>query len=198
MFDWTDERVEAVKKAAAEGMSASFIVERVLQGGCSRNAVIGKLHRLGLSVRNGQRATKVRKKAGFQPKNPREVAERKNAIRLAKAGIEPGIREISHAQSKRPVPAPDREVVALLRSQPDAPPRVTSIIDLEPHHCRWPCGDPKATDFGWCGDHKVDGKSYCERHAARAEAPRPVYRPNMPKVSRAPLMPTRLMRRVFA
>ena len=66
---------------------------------------------------------------------------------------------------KRPFkPKPDPEMVAALRAIPDTP-KVKSILDLEPHHCRWPCGEPTE---GFCGDHKLAGSPYCERHKQRA------------------------------
>lgn len=47
-------------------------------------------------------------------------------------------------------------------------PRITDIMELQRHHCRWPVGEPGKEGFGWCGEKAVEGLPYCHRHCARA------------------------------
>ena len=136
---WTDERIEDLKRYWDRGLSCSQIATRL--GGVTRNAVIGKVSRLGLAPR-------------MQPRKP--------SSRVIK-----------------PLPQ-QRRWVPPVTTEPLPPPqdidtaRVASVLDLRDHHCRWPIGDPKAADFGFCGRAPTAGLPYCAGHARRAyEAPVP-------------------------
>lgn len=160
---WNDERVELLKKFWAEGLSASQIAGRL--GGVTRNAVIGKVHRLGLSGR----ATTSRMKS-LRPR-PRVNANANAVTVLAKR---PG---------KSRFGAPGNSVVRALYS-PEIEPYISpveelvipmaerkSIQTLTECSCRWPIGDPQLADFHFCGKDKVMGLPYCEFHARRAFQP---------------------------
>lgn len=54
-------------------------------------------------------------------------------------------------------------------SQPPSAKAPVPLLKLEHHHCRWPIGDPKSPDFGFCGDYRVPGRSYCAVHVKRAK-----------------------------
>jgi hypothetical protein len=43
-----------------------------------------------------------------------------------------------------------------------------TFAQLEPHHCRWPIGDPRQSDFRFCGCKRLTGKPYCEEHVVKA------------------------------
>ena len=152
---WTPERVEIVKAMWAEGQSAEQIA-RVIKG-VSRNAVIGKVHRLGLPGRqtiSRKQTIRLRRTNGATAKAPQIAATRPTVQRKANNGpryvIEPPLPEL-------PPPA-----------------KVVALLDLEPSQCRWPYGDPKLPGFGFCGCEVVPGLSYCEGHAQRAFQPRQV------------------------
>ena len=95
-MNWTDERVEKLKKLWSEGLSASQIAAQL--GGVSRNAVIGKVHRLGLSGRA----------APSQPSRPAFRAARPRATQAPSAPrrIEPAPRPVAVAQPSAPAPRP--------------------------------------------------------------------------------------------
>lgn len=139
---WTDERVEQLKSLWTEGLSASQIA-RVL-GGVTRNAVIGKVVRLGLARRSfspaqsGQNAHHYPRKAS-QPK-PRQIA---------------------------PPPEPVVELPPLVL---DDGAHVTLMM-LTSRTCRWPIGDPATSEFHFCGHKPKPGSSYCETHMLRAYQP---------------------------
>lgn len=158
---WTDERVEILKKLWAEGLSASQIANRL--GGVTRNAVIGKVHRLGLSGRT----TTSRVKA------PRQ--RRRAAPRAAGGGGAVAFRTHGNVALKayyeadpeaemQVAPAPVEELVIPIAER-------ASILTLKESMCRWPIGDPGDEDFHFCGRHSDHGTPYCEFHSRVAYQP---------------------------
>jgi GcrA cell cycle regulator len=150
---WTDERVELLKKLWAEGLSASQIAGRL--GSVTRNAVIGKVHRLGLSGR----ATTSRMKS-HRPR-PRLAAKRLAKGRFAPLG-NPAFRAL-YAEAEAYQPPVEELVIPMAERK--------SIASLDECSCRWPIGDPQMSDFYFCGKKKVPGLPYCEFHARRAFQP---------------------------
>ncbi len=150
---WTDERVDALKDLWRQGYSCSIIADR-LGAGLTRNAIIGKVHRMGLSgrVTSDRRMPKPRKRRNRFGDDQRQF------------------------NGRRPIPRKP-SILDLLPSTPLPPPSETDIArvafaDLEPHHCRWVIGEP--TDGQFCGCKSVPGLPYCEHHARRAyRAPEP-------------------------
>lgn len=155
-MSWTDERVELLKKLWSEGFSASQISGRI--GGVSRNAVISKVHRLGLSGR----VTPSRMKHG----RVRARTDKTDAVNraqsppsLAQVG-NPALRALHQADAETFVPSQEELVIPIAERK--------TIATLEPNHCRWPIGDPQHADFHFCGKDKFAGLPYCEFHARRA------------------------------
>lgn len=146
MSDWTEERVETLKKLWADGYSASQIAMQLR--GVTRNAVVGKVHRLGL------------------PARPTTSRRKRHRPRLHSAVKPMAVRAAEQIDVDR------QKVFELMLDTPEElviPPAERKTIDkLEPHHCRWPIGDPRSPDFHFCGKHRVEGKSYCEHHVRRA------------------------------
>lgn len=136
-MDWNEERTAALKKLWLEGLSASQVARQL--GGVSRSAVIGKIHRLGITARE----TPVR--------------ARTPAVRVRPA---PRARVAQSA----PRPAPRSQIVVMEDLTPTA-----GILDLSIHSCRWPIGNPEAGDFGFCGRETPNKRaSYCADHAQGA------------------------------
>jgi len=154
LMAWTDDRVELLKKLWAEGLSASQIAGRV--GGVSRNAVIGKVHRLGLSGR----ATTSRMKS-HRPRQ-RMASKRMAKSRYATIG-NPALRALYNAETDAYMPQTEELVIPLAERK--------SIQTLTECTCRWPIGDPQHPEFHFCGKNKVPGLPYCEVHARRAFQP---------------------------
>jgi GcrA cell cycle regulator len=158
-MSWTDERVESLKKLWQEGLSASQIAGRL--GGVTRNAVIGKVHRLGLAGR----ATTTRMKSHRPrriPVAPRPRPQGKVASRF-NAPLSSPLRDLYRADGDGYVP-PIEEVVIPLHER-------KSLNQLTESCCRWPIGDPQEADFHFCARKKVAGLPYCEVHARRAFQP---------------------------
>lgn len=161
---WTDERIELLKKLWAEGLSARQIADQL--GGITRNAVIGKVHRLGLSGRSAtSAAAPVRAPKKRQDSTLKMVA---GEPRSAK----PGRTSKETAENRAPIfevyvnpyIEPVDEIVI------PASERVT-IETLSEGQCKWPIGDPMSDDFHFCGRHQHGESVYCEFHTAKAYQP---------------------------
>lgn len=153
---WTEDMVGRLTTDYEAGKSASMIQRRLHEefgASKSRNAVIGKIHRLGL-VRAGSvnPERKEREKLCGLPFNPTSTTQ--GGVALAKRVNV--LREI--AAKEDAVKAPEANPV----------PGGVMLLDLQPHSCRWPIGDPRDEDFKFCGARKEFGRSYCCEHAARA------------------------------
>jgi GcrA cell cycle regulator len=169
MLVWNDERVELLKKLWAEGLSASQIAGRL--GDVTRNAVIGKVHRLGLSGRvTTSRVRKPRPAAAAAPvKAVAPVPPRPPRVQFAAQG---------NAALKQVFVEPERVAVTLAvvpAVEEERAPRQTlagvDLLDLKESMCRWPVGDPQDDGFHFCGQRRADGLPYCEQHARIAFQP---------------------------
>ncbi len=180
-MSWTDDRVEILKKMWGEGQSASQIAKEL--GGVTRNAVIGKVHRLGLSNRTTTGAA--------APAAPKVEAKPKPAAKAAaKPKVEPKEEEVEAAPAPRPnLPARAKIIPAgqplppqpsANEISPEALAKVSEIekkskkiglMDLTERTCKWPVGDPATDDFWFCGLPVQQGKPYCEAHVGVAFQP---------------------------
>ncbi len=182
-MSWTDERVETLKAMWAEGKSASQIAKEL--GGVTRNAVIGKVHRLGLSNRgpNGDRAedAELILAAEPAPAAPEAAATEEaapvEAAAPAPAPRDPGLMRpkpvMGAGQPLPPQPA-GSEMSEEARANLDEvakKARRLSLMQLTERTCKWPIGDPATDDFWFCGLACVPGKPYCETHVAVAFQP---------------------------
>lgn len=173
-MSWNDERVELLKKLWSEGLSASQIASRL--GAVTRNAVIGKVHRLGLSGR----ATTSRMKS-HRPRPRAQPVKRLVKPRFTNVG-NTALQRIYQADVEPYVPPAEELEIPLAERK--------SIQTLLENHCRWPIGDPQEPDFHFCGKNKVTGLPYCEFHARRAfQPPQPRRGGGMPVVRREVVAP---------
>ncbi|MGI3209843.1 GcrA family cell cycle regulator [Roseovarius tibetensis] len=192
---WNDERVELLKKMWGEGQSASQIAKEL--GGVTRNAVIGKVHRLGLSNRNGSGPAAADVAAVADEPEIAPAAEPEAVPPLepeARPEPEP---EPAAAQEAEPEEEPEPAAVTRVRTivpagqplppqpsaneiDPDALAKVSeiekkakrlSLMELTERTCKWPVGDPATEDFWFCGLPVQSGKPYCEAHVGVAFQP---------------------------
>lgn len=147
---WTNDRIELLKALHFEGLSAAQIAARL--GGVTRNAVLGKMHRMGMNadmhLTESERAEKYARQAKARELREARRAERKHRAKAA-----------SPEQSRRST------LYQMFVSRPinDLSERAKHIafIDLEPHHCRFPYG---LGPYTFCGHDKADGSAYCPEH----------------------------------
>ena len=178
-MSWTDERVDTLKTMWSEGKSASQIAKEL--GGVTRNAVIGKVHRLGLSNRVGGEHPEdaVGPDQILEDEAPEPVPEAA-APHPAAPASRPVAKEAAApaARIKPTGPMPPQpssseisaEALANLAEVAKKAKRL-SLMQLTERTCKWPVGDPATDDFWFCGLPTVAGKPYCETHVAVAFQP---------------------------
>ncbi|WP_306119992.1 MULTISPECIES: GcrA family cell cycle regulator [unclassified Roseitalea] len=174
-MSWTDDRVELLKKLWTEGLSASQIAAKL--GGVSRNAVIGKVHRLKLSGR-----AKSTKSSATKPKRPAS-----GRAMGAPGGHGGGMRTHAYASGAPRGGGPVGRSMAATALKQDAEaealqapdlrpiedivvpiPKRLPLIDLNEHTCKWPYGDPLTEEFYFCGHSSEEKSPYCEYHGRLA------------------------------
>ena len=193
-MSWTEERIERLKKMWHDGATASQIADEL--GGVSRNAVIGKAHRLGLEqrpspVKPGEE--KEAKKAAPAPAAPKAAAQKAEAPRAAPAAPATATPQTSQPTPQRPTgpeiqyrsigpggfvrqgpgdqqapipPAPPRRLVPA-KPSPEVADK-TGLLDLNDRICKWPMGHPGEPDFYFCGEPANPGFPYCVEHCGVA------------------------------
>ncbi len=145
---WTAERVDRLKTLWTEGLSASLIAAEL--GGVTRNAVIGKVHRLGLSGRARPAPTRV-SKPGTTNSQPRRPAAPKAEPAIAPSSS--GNLAVALAPvCAKPEPAELAQIVPAAR--------YLTISELDAFTCRWPIGDPMSPEFRFCGAPTTSDRPY--------------------------------------
>lgn len=181
-MSWTDERVELLTKMWSEGQSASQIAKEL--GGVTRNAVIGKVHRLGLSNRAGATPApaKTEPKPAAPAAKPKPVPEAdakpKSAVEAPAPETRPVVSHIRKAiipagQPLPPQPSANEispEALAKV-SEIEKKAKKISLMELTERTCKWPVGDPATDNFWFCGLPVQAGKPYCEAHVGVAFQP---------------------------
>lgn len=183
---WTEERIALLKRYWDEGLSASQIAE-VMGEGLSRNAVIGKAHRLGLASRPSPLKTS-------EQREQRQAEQRQGEAKAAPPKAETAAVPTAEPRAATPRPAPKPAPVAAAAPAPEAPPAVAqpappppaarparpkggkvTLLDLNDRICKWPIGHPDEADFHFCGKPVNAGFPYCGEHclvAYQAQMPR--------------------------
>ena len=159
---WTDERVELLKKLWSDGLSASQIAAEL--GGITRNAVIGKVHRLGLSGRA---------KSPSSAPRPRK-ARPAHMMRIPRPQMR-GNTALAQAFEYEVEPEPEliENIIPIGQRK--------TLLELTEDTCRWPIGDPGTAEFFFCGGPPVASGPYCGYHS------RVAYQPPNPRRDRRPV-----------
>jgi len=178
-MSWTDERVDLLSRLWMEGRSASQIAAQ-LGAGLTRNAVIGKVHRLGLAGR-----VKSNVSAAVSSESVSDVREtvearvavggsRRSAPRMSMSPPAPSAprphsasshsMSSSHVPAVRAVVAPPEENVVPLSLK-------VTIVELRENMCKWPLGDPSSAEFRYCGSPSHGTTPYCTHHGKVAYQP---------------------------
>jgi len=209
-MSWTDERIERLKKMWHEGATASQIADEL--GGISRNAVIGKAHRLGLEQRpspvkpGDEKEVKKAAPAAAAPKAaPKAEASRPAEAAPAAAPAPPqrppatGPRPSAHdlqyrsigpggfvrqgpGDQQAPIPPAPPRRLVPAKPSPEVADK-TSLLELNDRICKWPIGHPGEPDFYFCGEPANPGFPYCVAHCGVA------YQAQLPRRDRRPPPP---------
>lgn len=157
-MSWTDDRVKQLTKLWADGLSASQIAAEL--GGVTRNAVIGKVHRLGLSgrVKSPGQSSAVRAKRQPRANNFGSKPQRSTQRALNNTQI-----KVNGRADRLP------EIAVEDLAAPEA--MKLALTELTDRTCKWPTGDPATDDFYFCGHSAQESSPYCEYHARLAYQP---------------------------
>ncbi|RFC63378.1 GcrA cell cycle regulator [Fulvimarina endophytica] len=189
-MSWTDERVSTLRQLWTEGHSASQIADRL--GGVTRNAVIGKAHRLKLESRG--KTANGGAEAGVEDET---VTARAVEVEVEEVRLAPRVEIVEEtvvagrfaAASAASAPRPQSFGATALKMEPeesfDPQPEIEesaesetgevlpiarklTLVQLTERTCKWPVGDPMQDDFHFCGNPSRDSSPYCEFHAKLA------------------------------
>lgn len=165
MAEWSEAQIETLTAMWREGASCSEIA-RAIGSGFTRNAVIGKVHRLKLD-----RARPARAATGRKPHRNRG-APKAEAIA---ARVATRKEDVARARTVQPALAPAMAAEPFeLRAELVIPPEQRlSLLQLTERTCKWPIGDPLEPGFHFCGGAALEGKPYCAPHWQRAHAAPP-------------------------
>ena len=185
---WTDEMVEELKRLWAEGITTGEIGRRL---NISKNSIVGKVHRLGLSGRPSPIKKKddkeiVKKSAPKQKNQPKKKVEthpseeqktekkKENISAKTPKPIQKEPKKVEKKTEAKPSLVAEEEADIKLAQTlnitetKDKSAGCLHLTDLDNHTCRWPIGDPKDENFHFCGKKIKMGQTYCEEHAAIA------------------------------
>jgi len=176
---WTQERINLLVELWMSGKSASTVAKEI--GNISRNAVIGKVHRLGI-------ASRINLKKIYRPK-PKKVPS-SETDQVIPDEIMFDISSFLLPDSD-PDPDPDAELIRIkparkmslsrsyskrmaLLSDPASSVKKLSLLELNKKSCRWPSGDPGTFEFSFCGANCESNGPYCDHHSkiAYSNAPK--------------------------
>ncbi len=140
-MSWTINSISKLKKLWNKELSTTDIGKKL---GFSKNAVVGKAHRLGLKSRSTSVVKKIKRKRVIKTK--------------AKAPIKSIIKTKKTSSDKQKI------------NKKTTPSKIIGIMDLKKEMCRWPLGDPRSSDFSFCGNPTFKSKPYCLTHCTEAYA----------------------------
>lgn len=190
---WDNATLKKLKALTGKGLSTSEIGKRL---GMSKNAIVGKLNRLGWNAKAGGAASAevTEKKTATAKKTAttvKKVAEKKSAVKKGPAkttkeavkGVVKGTAKKTESKAKTNKAVAKKEVTTKVEKSAPAAKKSDAkslavhqriiqhsleMANLKPNQCRWPIGDPDSEHFHFCGETVFVGKPYCYEHCKQA------------------------------
>ena len=185
---WDNATLKKLKALTCKGLSPSEIGKRL---GMSKNAIVGKLNRLGWNAKAGGAASadipdvdskKTAKKPAAKTAAAKKVPAKPVAPVAKKTTVKPAAKkatahaaDVKKTVAKKEVPAKktaDSETNVVAAKNMAVHQRIIQhsleMANLKPNQCRWPIGDPDSEDFHFCGETVFVGKPYCYEHCKQA------------------------------
>lgn len=161
---WTPATLNKMKALLEKGMSTAEIGKKI---GMSKNAVVGKLNRLGWNSKSTASATKkapAKKEIVIKVKNPKKTPEKKTPAQIVKE------KKIAPAPkpAAKPAEKPEKSGKKNLVAHQHMIQHAVELAMLRPDQCRWPIGNPDSENFHFCGEKVFPGKPYCYEHCRAA------------------------------
>ena len=154
---WDNATLKKLKALTGKGLSTSEIGKRL---GMSKNAVVGKLNRMGWNSKAGGVVTADTKKSSKASEEKKSLVK-KVAEKLQK-------KTVAKAENKKS-PAKDTKTLnKSLAMHQRIIQHSLEMANLKPNQCRWPIGDPDSENFHFCGEQVFVGKPYCYEHCKQA------------------------------
>lgn len=154
-MSWTINSISKLKKLWDKGISTSEIGNKL---GFSKNAVVGKAHRLGLKSRSNTVIKKIKRKKTVPPKTKAAITKTEKVAATPK----------TTEKASKTASAPITPIKAKAKSSSKKSKHVVEMMDLKKNMCRWPLGDPRSSDFSFCGEPTFKNKPYCLTHCTEA------------------------------
>ena len=144
---WTEKMVEDLRQMWLEGLTASEIAKNL---GVSKNSIVGTVHRLCLTAR----PSPIKKKDADMPE-----AELFQEQTISSENTNTEVQSQTYAAEV------DESAIVEKSTEPALG---IKLVNLDSHTCRWPLGDPRDDNFGFCGKKVRAGQTYCDEHSTMA------------------------------
>ena len=172
---WDNNILKKLKALVGKGLSTAEIGKRL---GISKNAVVGKLHRLGWNTKAGDapsaKKTVESKKSGTAAKkvSVKKITEKSAKLTSKKTAVKPTVKAETGKKAKtitadKPKKTGGRGIKESAIHQRMVQ-HALEMANLKPNQCRWPIGDPDSEGFHFCGNPVFVGKPYCYEHCKQA------------------------------
>jgi len=174
---WDSGMLKKLKTLVGKGLSTAEIGKKI---GMSKNAVVGKLNRLGWNSKATETEAKKTTKTKKEPKTPAKKAVKavsvKKVVEKKSKTPAPKVKEVKPVKLKADTTVKEKIVVktASKKTKKDLAlhelliQHALQMANLKPNQCRWPIGDPDSDNFHFCGETVFSGKPYCYEHCRQA------------------------------
>lgn len=170
---WDSSILKKLKALTGKGLSTSEIGKRL---GISKNAVVGKLHRLGWNVKaGGASGEETKSKSATKSTASKSASVKKTAAKkVEKVTVKKaaGVGGKKTATTTIKTATEEKKKSTGAKKGTNVHQRIVQhaleMMDLKPGQCRWPIGDPDSDDFHFCGKQAFSGKPYCYEHCRQA------------------------------